>query len=605
MAEIKKINGNALCDETARVKADEAKTTADEAKSLAETAGDGATEAKTTAEMAQRTADEAKTTADEAKTAADEAKTATDSFESTVQGLSTEVSGLGEVVEEAQTTANKAFGNVHGTAKIARYDADNKRLKFRKYSTDGGYAWENLPLGSMGSYSIIEAKYTPDGESARYVPFVVTYNTGGRKIEARLALEDKVLVLSGAYASTLPSECEVELAMTEVPLNVQADWNESDTESPAYIQNRIGGYKLSDAERLVEYDETTAEYIDVDATGSGTVLRYRKASDTLVRKEDWVGGKTVIVMDTDSGEQEATLNIGTGESNAIDIIEKEYAAGKIWLTSMGKMCCGIIAPQETDLSASADGVSVVASGGGPNGVVPKGVWILDMPYAMNLLFGGETTGYHKAVYCGGVVKIPEEYLDTTTAEEAKATAEEMNANFSPTKSLIIGGKTNDSTIAFRNGIRILGNADEASEGDATGHNYAIRANATSYGDIEMAFTHTVINKEYTWDGVKFYIFKDGETKRANITNIDKIDVNAVVSGGSTLTVSDKQLLLDGEPVAPTYTAGDGIAIEDGVITADTDVLAKKEDIPERTIEEWTFTLDSGETVTKKVVLSND
>lgn len=356
--------------------------------------------------------------------------------------------------------------------------------------------------------------------------------------------------------------------------DVQADWGENDPESPAHIKNRIGGYKRSEAERLVEYDETTAEYIEVDVTGTGTAYRYRKASDTLVHKDDWVGGKTVIVMDDGNGEQETTLDIGTGESGAIDIIEKEYAAGKIWLTAISEIVCGIIAPQDTDLSASADGVSAVTNIAAST-VVPKGVWIADLPYMANLISNGTQTAYHKAVYCSGVKKIPEEYLETTTAEEAKTTAEEAKTTAEEAKTT----------------------AEEIKKTDIINLEQLESENVKTIYVYSSGYTSPKYHKTYVYSTElpEAFCLKFGNDKgeiaadtglpywcrKVNVKNISGKTVGVqlfgcAMSGEKLITIEGKSLtstkLIDvtytKEEYPYFYTAGDGIAIEDGVISAD-------------------------------------
>lgn len=157
MAEIKKINGNALCDETAREKADAAQAVADEAKGLAETAGEGATEAKTAAETAQETAD-------------------------------------------------TALNNEFGVAKVLEYDASKKQLLGQRF----------LESGTSKKEAIVGTNITGTTAITVGPKTYAMQNCDNHNIVATYTAEDGMHVLSGAF--TNPFGTEVELTETVVPL---------------------------------------------------------------------------------------------------------------------------------------------------------------------------------------------------------------------------------------------------------------------------------------------------------------------------------------------------------------------------------------------------
>lgn len=259
-----------------------------------------------------------------------------------------------------------------------------------------------------------------------------------KKINGNTLCDDVARDAAGA-AKTAADEAMAKAA-------VQPDWNEGDPTSPAYIKNRIGGYKRSEEERRVVYDETTAEYIDVDVMGVGQAIRYRKASDTLLSPSDWYGAEIVIAAKDADGAEQETVHIQICDSfDESDAIPDGYEAAWIEPDQVGKDTCvywvcvgepydsltyGIIATEDVVYANSAGDISI-----------PKGVWVLDFPFFMAEMTNGvgaatilantldarddftPVTMYHKSITLQEIEKIPCEMVENA---EVRADWEEIN-----------------------------------------------------------------------------------------------------------------------------------------------------------------------------------
>lgn len=416
----------------------------------------------------------------------------------------------------------------------------------------------------------------------------------------------------------------------------QADWGENDPESPAYVKNRIGGYKRNEAERLVEYDETTAEYIDVDF-GNGT-MRYRKASDTLTSVADWLGANIVIGRKTAEGENidGAEFSISVGDETAYEqlqtyVVKNDDGDIYILYSNMENVVFGALAPRDTTIGSEVSDMSADAS---QDYVVPKGAWILDLPWysEYDSNSGGDDdvsiaffaapdssdviTVYVKSITLGETAYIDGDAVAVSLYDDGyTATLPGMFAGFdnalNNAQTTANNAQITANNAAFDASADYLGNKvageseyivppqkiDESTKVEvAGGYRYTLKSNGeiTNYDERGCNFStggteypmvfpvqsidlgegtiekcHAIKSRNTSTNKVAFLTDKYVYIQSGYyLSKSQTIYIKANTDEEKVKTLDEKYLpgTVAKKSDIPTYTAGDGIAIEDGVIS---------------------------------------
>lgn len=480
---------------------------------------------------------------------------------------------------------------------------------------------------------------------------------------------------------------------------VQADWNENDPESPAYVKNRIGGYTTQHTDEVVleemttpgdgtywsnatflfpiveggvytvtidgvtytetaqefaggawgignpdlwnddEYDGESTPFAVGRYTGSGsgyirveprdtvhtvsvtgtlaidTKLDEKWVPDTIARAKELVckhGYKVlskteykITLSDVGESKVKATpdyvglTRVGALES-LFDIAAKEGGSTYFSCTELlEEISRGSGNVDETEVRQNAK-PSLVGIG-----VYAKDGTLLD--YDEGLRVTSDYTDYDATLIRGYI--IPTNLLGLNTFQARKI------INYIAGDNITIG---RDGTISTT-GLATTAELEEVSttleETTATADNARLlvsrKPTCVKYNPTEHymyynsqepnALSGTAVQVAYLLK----YTCADEKERPFIITDVSNtgelearcpVEDGVITLRGKFKTLLDKTIELTEtlEPYGTTYTAGEGITISgEGVVSA------------KRTVEEWTFTLDSGDTVKKKVVLSND
>lgn len=372
---------------------------------------------------------------------------------------------------------------------------------------------------------------------------------------------------------------------------VQPDWNESDPTSPAYIKNRIGGYKRSEEERRVVITEDMPE-----VTIDGSV--YKRFSDTLVYSACYIGARWTI------GQYGGTL----------EVMENPLVEGAVRLNGQYLEFSWEGLPE---LKAKANILLLENEVQTEDGVtLQSGAY---MEY---------TSGKEHEITLGEVAIIPQAVIDTKTTDDIKEDLSSIEgelrskANTPDTSTLVVywehdENDSKDGTVTGPLGSYYLHEIEfpVGEDGtytqfcteylrefifldDAIGSVNILWFEGTDDGNCYSATLNNIpsvlfVNEEGSYEiyvngsryvtsnltkgcyvrmngekpgdtPAKFYVGRISETGVSYVNGMDSNDRYLPL-----LYDDQKRLLLDGEVITQMYTAGKGIAISDtGEVSAD-------------------------------------
>ena len=342
--------------------------------------------------------------------------------------------------------------------------------------------------------------------------------------------------------TTISTNASGELT-ANIPLQVQSDWAESDSSDPSYIQNKPTEKTLAAGSNV-----TITEANDT-VTISATNTTYTAGTGVDITSGVISADTSVLATQSDLNGKQDTLTAGSNISisnNVISATDTAYSAGTgIDITGTTISADTSVLATQSDLSSKQDTLTA----------------------GTNIQINGTTISATDTTYSAGTGLS----LNGTTFS---------NADPIPAHTSSDEGKV----------LKVDSNGDLEWGAESGGTVTDVQVNGTSVvsGGVADITVQAQVNSDWAaTSGVAEILNKPTEKTLVAGTNVTITEANDIVTVSATNT---------------TYTAGTGVDITSGVISADTSVLATQSDLSSK---QDTLTAGSNISISNNVISATD